>query len=308
MYQTSKVLFLYCESPLHAGAGEGGVIDLPIQREGHTNLPKIESSSLKGALRETMRKIVREPDLFAVFGPENTNDASRGALAFTDARLLLFPVRSAKGIFAWITCHWAIHKLLKDITLCPGATAPSISGLETLAEDEVQVAAANCPLIHNGELMLEEYIFKANKKDALIDGQAIGEWMANNALPAGTNQYWKDALKSSLVIVPDEAFRDFAALHTEVVTRNKIDPDTGTVEGTALFTEEYLPTDSLLYAVLTASPEFKKGGMGADGMMKIFTDNIPDIVQIGGNATIGKGLVRISKVEFLNQNTDGNGA
>ena len=88
MYQTSKVLFLYCESPLHAGAGEGGVIDLPIQRESRTNLPKIESSSLKGALRETMRKIVTKDELFAAFGPEKTNDASRGALAFTDARLL----------------------------------------------------------------------------------------------------------------------------------------------------------------------------------------------------------------------------
>jgi CRISPR-associated protein Cmr4 len=302
MYQTSKVLFLYCESPLHAGAGEGGVIDLPIQRESHTNLPKIESSSLKGALRETMRKIVTKDELFAAFGPEKTNDAARGALSFTDARLLLFPVRSAKGIFAWVTCPWAINRFLKDISLCPGATVPAWGGGVQLTDNEAQVPANNCPLLHSvggvDQLMLEEYVFIAKKVDAQIGGKPIGEWLADHALPTGTGQFWKDAMKSSLVIVPDEAFRDFATLHTEVVTRNKIDPDTGTVEGTALFTEEYLPSDSLLYAVVAASPEFKKGGgNNAANMMAIF-DRTPEIVQLGGNATIGKGLIRTARAIF----------
>lgn len=54
MFKEAKPLFLICETPLHAGSGdELGVIDLPIQREKHTNFPKVEASSLKGALRES---------------------------------------------------------------------------------------------------------------------------------------------------------------------------------------------------------------------------------------------------------------
>ncbi|MCX7999648.1 MAG: RAMP superfamily CRISPR-associated protein [Leptospiraceae bacterium] len=53
MYKIAKPFFLLCQSSLHVGSGnEIGLIDLPIQREKHTNFPKIESSSLKGALRE----------------------------------------------------------------------------------------------------------------------------------------------------------------------------------------------------------------------------------------------------------------
>ena len=53
MYKKAIPFFLICETPLHAGSGSDlGVIDLPIQRERHTTFPKIESSSLKGSLRE----------------------------------------------------------------------------------------------------------------------------------------------------------------------------------------------------------------------------------------------------------------
>jgi len=57
MFQISKPLFLICETPLHAGSGDSlGIVDLPIQREKHTSFPKIEASSLKGALREAFEE------------------------------------------------------------------------------------------------------------------------------------------------------------------------------------------------------------------------------------------------------------
>ena len=53
MFKCKHPLFLQCQTPLHAGSGsEIGLVDLPIQRERHTTFPKIEASSLKGALRE----------------------------------------------------------------------------------------------------------------------------------------------------------------------------------------------------------------------------------------------------------------
>ena len=64
MFQKSIPLFLVCESPLHAGSGsELGIIDLPIQRERHTNFPKIEGSSLKGCIREAFEEQGATPEL-----------------------------------------------------------------------------------------------------------------------------------------------------------------------------------------------------------------------------------------------------
>ena len=56
MFKQAKPLFLIVETPLHAGSGSDlGIVDLPIQREKHTDYPKIEASGLKGAIRETFR-------------------------------------------------------------------------------------------------------------------------------------------------------------------------------------------------------------------------------------------------------------
>lgn len=59
MYQLAKPLFFRTETPLHAGSGSDlGHIDLPIQREKHTDLPNIQSSSLKGAFRQNLEQNV----------------------------------------------------------------------------------------------------------------------------------------------------------------------------------------------------------------------------------------------------------
>lgn len=55
MFTRVEPFLLYSVSSVHAGSGsELGVVDLPIQRERHTGYPKIESSSLKGAIRSAV--------------------------------------------------------------------------------------------------------------------------------------------------------------------------------------------------------------------------------------------------------------
>ncbi len=55
MYSIIRPFLLHAVTSVHAGSGsEIGLVDLPIQREKHTGFPKIESSSLKGALRYHM--------------------------------------------------------------------------------------------------------------------------------------------------------------------------------------------------------------------------------------------------------------
>ena len=70
--------------------------------------------------------------------------------------------------------------------------------------------------------------------------------------------YWREKYKSSLVVLSDDDFCDFVTLSTEVIARIKIDPKTGTVKKGALWYEEYLPADSILYSLALTSPIFQE--------------------------------------------------
>ena len=98
----SRILYLFTRTPLHVGAGSSvGAIDQPIVRERHTGFPVIPGSSIKGVLascepflaRNDKGEYERTPLGYTLFGKQD--DA--GKLTFGEARVLAFPVRSARG-------------------------------------------------------------------------------------------------------------------------------------------------------------------------------------------------------------------
>ena len=100
----ATLLFLHALTAIHPGGGTAlGVVDLPVQRERHTQWPMIAGSSLKGVLRDACRRSLGDGKegkalLHAAFGPETSNASDfAGALAFTDARLLAFPRSFSSG-------------------------------------------------------------------------------------------------------------------------------------------------------------------------------------------------------------------
>ena len=304
MFQTSKPLFFICETPLHAGSGSDlGIVDLPIQREKHTGFPKIESSSLKGALREAVETQLKMPKngslplIDALFGPDESlkggAEAHMGALGFSDARLLLFPVKSMKGVFAWITCPKVLDQFKRDMKLADGNF--DISGdYSANTEGVCKLLNQNGSALKVGtSILLEEYAFTHHSADLKVGEKPLQDWFADN-LPTE----WKDKIKADIVILSNDDFKDFVNLSTEVITRTKINNDTGTVQPGALFTEEFLPAESVMYSLIMASPIFKKeqGNLDTAGkVMTAFTDVVQQqlpVMQIGGNATLGKGIVR----------------
>ena len=93
----TKLLYLFTRTPLHVGAGSSvGAVDQPVMRERHTGFPIIPGSSIKGVLRDH-NKTPKEGD--TVFGREASKDDSGhvGELSFSEAKLLLFPVRFASS-------------------------------------------------------------------------------------------------------------------------------------------------------------------------------------------------------------------
>ena len=320
MFKSAKPMFLIVETSLHAGSGSDlGIVDLPIQREKHTNYPKVEASGIKGAIREvlsTQPNLVQlgldlnitsvEDDKYKkaidlAFGPEQ-GDLHAGALGFTDARLLLFPVKSVKGVFAWVTCPAVLERFKHDLSICE----PSIV-LDGSLPGKNQVSNGCDLIINDNKIVLEEYTFEVEKTG---DCQTLADWIGENILPSDeVYNYWREKIRSSLVVLSDDDFRDFVTLSTEVIARIKINQKTGTVEKGALWYEEYLPADSILYSLALTSPIFqennankgifqltdqekKKNRDESEKVMEFFEDALPSVIQLGGNATIGKGIVR----------------
>lgn len=323
MYQTAKPLFLVCQTGLHAGSGADlGIVDLPIQRERHTSFPKIEGSSLKGALREAVEHHVNSQNfkgfddddvkIHRIFGYDDsslnetkTDDLQRvfqkgeevkkdfaGAIGFTDARLLLFPVKSLKGVFAWITCNKVLRQFASDMHLCEGVTLPKLPEENTIGKN-------NSLFVSGKKVILEEYTLEVEEDDKVNE---LGEWLADH-LFEGKNSYWANKVKKDIIVLSDDDFTDFVNLSTEVITRTKIDNNTGTVASGALFTEEYLPAESIMYALVLAHQEFRSNSdLTAQKILDFFNDNLREVIQIGGNATLGKGLVQTTFLHSSSQN------
>ncbi len=313
MWRIATPMFIIAETPLHPGSGgELGIVDLPIQRERHTNFPKIEGSGIKGCIREAFENSIKEIEINSrkvkvndknlislVFGPED-GGAHAGSIAFTDARILLFPVKSLKGIFAWITCPQVIERFKEDLR---------IAGYDLKdfpSEIQPNTIPQNSTITISSKVILEEFTYEV--KDDGNTGK-LANWLAEKIFPQKDSndvyKYWREKLKRDLVVLSDDDFREFVTTSTEVITRTKISSVTATVEAGALWTEEYLPQDTILYSIAMASPirvekDDKKGIFKSENseeeakkVIEFFTKGIPEIIQIGGNQTIGKGIVRI---------------
>jgi len=313
MFEAASLLYLYVETPLHAGSGRGlGAVDLPVQRERVTGYPLVQASSVKGKLRaESYARADKndEPKLQTVFGPESGEGAAEhaGAISTGDARLLLFPVRSLAGIFAWTTSINVLARFLRDA---------SIIGLQVSWElppppnvGHALIAPEN-DLTAGDTIVLEEFAFTPQSSDVV---KTIAEWLAKHALPDAKKHkeynYWREKLPRRLVILPEDDFRDFTLFATEIATRVRLDSKTKTVVTGALWTEESLPTDTLLYAPLQATRArwydretgkattkvpaewFAKGG--ANKILQFVAGLGIDRVQLGGDETVGRGTVSL---------------
>ncbi|MDW8327246.1 MAG: type III-B CRISPR module RAMP protein Cmr4, partial [Anaerolineales bacterium] len=302
MFDKATLLFLYAETPVHTGSGTSlGVVDLPIQRERATGYPLVQASGLKGCLRDALNGSAQSAQkVKIVFGPE-TNSASdhAGALSVGDARVLLFPVRSLVGIFAWVTCEHVLARFhreaqLAGISLNWQPIGPGPGG------DSVVYVSKDTVLKVNDRVVLEEFAFTAETPQNF---NLIAQWLSNHALPQGDEyQYWRENLPKRLAILPDNAFRDFVQLSTEVIARVRIDSEKKTVARGALWTEEHLPSETLLYATLFASkprvqenelPEEWRSGNGVDKVLEFVRMLDGKHLQIGGDSTVGRGFVKV---------------
>lgn len=313
MYELAKLMFLYTSSPLHFGAGVSlGAVDLPVQRERHTGYPMAQGSGLKGAIRHHLgfgahREGDRTAQLNLVFGPENAGDQATshaGAVAFGDGRLLLFPVRSLIGTFAYCTSVLALGRLLRDIALTGSTTQWQVP--PEPPEDHAWIAKKGA-VDREGVAVLEDFDVRVKEEPQVAKA---AEWIAGSALSVGDGfTHFRERVKTHLVVLPDELFAHLTRLATVVEPHVRINDDTGAAEGQGFFYAEHLPPDAVLWSVMgVGRPRVRRnGGAGPDpdalglGTAEAVAGWLAEslngqVVQAGADATTGRGLVHVRVV------------
>ena len=315
----TRILYLFTRTPLHVGAGSSvGAIDQPIIRERHTGFPVIPASSLKGTFADawnddTMRsrefkRVVKKPDggwdddtvAAWLFGSDEANHAFAGALQFSEAKLLAFPIRSAKGSFAWITCPLMLARAARDrvpaIKALGEIELKCVSGQDG---DSKALFGSSGPLalkVKDGntektQVVLEEYTFTHARE--LPDGLTTA---LQELLKADADAVWKE-VASRLVILSDGMMSFFAQNACEVAQHVRISDETGTAEGGALFNQENVPSETLFYSIISGLKEHTPKGQDrtADKALDAFKTKVDEVgvFQFGGDASTGLGYCTV---------------
>lgn len=316
MFQANRLVFYYAVTPVHMGAGSAiGAIDNPIQREVHTQHPAFAGSGLKGALRHHFNRAWpaerKSAGLIArIFGPETSASDFAGALSLSDAQLVALPVRSLKGAYVYATCPLALARVKRLAQL---AQVEAEWTVPVIADGRAQVVAESADLLlANGRLVLESFEF------ARADGDSapIGDWLAQKVF-ADPGDFFAKKLKGDLVVLDDTSFSHFARHAMVVEPHVRIDDESGTADDGGLFYTENLPPETLMAGLAQASVErFKKDSRKDDSPPLLKADEILNAVfngvgpdrpgiagkprqslQIGGDATTGRGLVLVRPVK-----------
>ncbi len=269
----SAIMGLLAETNLHPGTGQvSGAIDLPVAREKTTDYPVIVGSSLKGALKDCIEQHQKagciEVDIEQIFG----SPLQASAVAVTDGRLLLLPVRSLNSHYKWVTCPYLLERFQRDCGLAAVPVKPF--DLQPFADiKETKAAAAG-----KGLLYLEDAHFETVETDLAQLSEAI--------MPLIRHSTIGERLAENLVIISNAEFSFFARYALAVNARNLLDEKKTSKN---LWYEETIPSDTLFYALLIARPNEENH---LSTLIQLFHQY--PYLQVGGNETIGQGWTALS--------------
>jgi len=284
----THIFHLHALSALHVGIGQAvGSVDLPIARAKATHLPLVPGSALKGVLRD---EFAGNANVKTLFGPERIDGdevGHAGALAFGDAHLLLLPVRSLAGVAAFVTCPFVLARYGEDQKRAGTNDLPK---LPVVADDAAQLCADSVIMAKDRQVVLEDIDLDVSGQG---DAEAWGTAIAARLYPG--DAMWQKLLTQRFAIVSDDNFSFLADTATEIRARIRIDDARGVVESGALWTEENLPAETVLWGVIAAGPGRERNNpMKQEAVRDAFRAGVgtDKTIQIGGKATVGRGLVR----------------
>jgi CRISPR-associated protein Cmr4 len=270
MTKQTQFYTLRALTPLHAGAGDAnfGIIDKHVQRDNLTELPTIFASSLKGSLRQLSSSMagVSDQDVTTIFGSDNakgtqagSDTLKQGEYIFYQAKLLALPIRSSHELWYLAITPPILRELLDDLEVY-GVNSTLKNELEQLAN--MSVSQATYFGKNHGRIQLEDI-------SAAHGGSSIASTLFGDRL----------------AILP---VNDFARLAKELPTIARNSLNNGISEN--LWYEEIVPREARFYFPVTAMAE-------DGGLLDAAVGKANNLVQIGGNATVGFGLCKWEKLQ-----------
>jgi CRISPR-associated protein Cmr4 len=201
--------------------------------------------------------------------------------------LLLLPIRSLAGTFAWVTSPYVLRRFARDIAdaqlSLPQGSIPVIEN-----EDHCAVASETSKISIDGSVYLEDLEIK--HVEVTTDANVWAGWIAERVFPGDAD--WQAMLIERFCIVHDDVFNFLIDVATEVTARIKLQEDAKTVEIGGLWYEESLPTETILSGIVLAIPT-TKSGITASRVFDVLQGLTNTTLQFGGKATVGRGLCRV---------------
>jgi CRISPR-associated protein Cmr4 len=280
-----RLMLIHALSPVHCGTGQAvGGIDLPIAREKPTNIPLVPGSSTKGVLR-AMKKLDETLHL-AVFGPDTDRASDNaGSVQLSDANLVFLPVRSLRGTFAWVTSPYILRRLDRDAREC----GIDLGKLPPEPQEQEAIVTGGNRLSEGGKVVFEDLDFTSREEATL---KTLADAVAAHVFDEPDRPHFV----ARACLVHDDVMALLLQTSTEITTRIKLHPDHKTVDGSALWSEEALPIESVLAGLVVATPVKQKDGTVPDaGKLLDYVKTLAETgaVQLGGKATVGRGLCRM---------------
>ena len=269
-----KLIFLHALTPLHVGTGQAVAnVDLPIAREKATGFPIVPASAFKGVLRDHYSN---NPDVSPAFGTTE----SAGSWMFTDLRILCLPVRSFYGVFAYVTCPLILSRLQRMVNaLNIELGINSVTDVLDIEVSHLEVAAHNETQIHHENRVFLEDIDLSLNPNLADRAHQIAQTIAGWVFPEGE----RDMFIERFAIVSNETFSFLSETATEIVARVRLEDDVKTVAQGGLWYEETVPAEAIFYGFVVSASD-------AASLSKL---QEVSLIQIGGDATIGRGICRV---------------
>jgi CRISPR-associated protein Cmr4 len=181
----------------------------------------------------------------------------------------------------WVTCPALIKRFSKDL-----ARLGLLKTTFTLPEFTAEQALTSSG---NADLYLEEFRFETkatdlNKVLALI-AQITGEQLEAD-------------LQQNLVIVTDNQFRHLCRNAVPVQAHIAIETATKTVKQGALWYEENLPSETVMYCCISATNGRNEAKQPEAALLGLLDTHFAqhNFIQVGGNLTTGMGWFEVNWV------------
>jgi CRISPR-associated protein Cmr4 len=259
-------------------------------REKSTGWPILPGSGVKGVWRDHYsQQPDAKPLVEAAFGQEASDSEDRaGSLVISDARIVLLPVRSFYGTFAYVTSPLALLRLRRDLEQAQLAQIPP-----EIAEPagENNVLLPNEPasqIAKDGKVYFEDLDFTS------VAAPNAAHWAAFLSTAIFAPE-WQAVFKTRLAIVPNTTFDFLCQVGTEVNTRIRLEDEVKIVKQGQLWQEESLPAETVLAGMVWCDRVFQSStGQGRGEQPAQILETFckqPVFCQMGGKASVGKGRV-----------------